>query len=88
MSGARKGRTDMKTMTCRQLGGACDHALRGETADAVIKAQDAHLQEVVAGGDQAHRDALDAMKGRWKHPLSGMKWYKSTKREFASLPEE
>jgi hypothetical protein len=27
------------------------------------------------------------MKGRWKNPLKGMGWYKSTKREFAGLPE-
>lgn len=35
----------MKTMTCRQLGGPCDHARRGESADDVIKAQDQHLKE-------------------------------------------
>ena len=35
----------MKTMTCQQLGGACDLELRGETADEVIKAQDKHLKE-------------------------------------------
>ena len=34
----------MKTMTCTQLGGACDLELRGETADDVIKAQDQHLR--------------------------------------------
>ena len=51
----------------------------GENADEVIKAQDAHLKEAVADGDDSHRDALRAMKSRWKRPLSGMKWYKSTK---------
>ena len=78
----------MKTMTCRQLGGACDLALRGETADEVIKTQDRHLREAVAGGDTAHGPALEEMKGRWKHPLRGMGWYKNTKREFAGLPED
>lgn len=75
-------------MTCSQLGGACDFPLRGETADEVIKLQDKHLNDVVAAGDGAHEGALKAMKGRWKHPVSGMKWYKNTKREFAALPEE
>lgn len=78
----------MKTMTCKQLGGPCDLALRGETADEVIQAQDKHLKDIVAGGDDAHRDALKEMKGRWRRPLSGMKWYKNTKREFAALPED
>jgi hypothetical protein len=77
-----------KTMTCRQLGGPCDLALQGTTADDVIKAQDRHLKEVVAGGDEAHQSALTSMKGRWKHPISGMGWYKNTKREFAALPED
>jgi hypothetical protein len=74
-------------MTCKQLGGPCDLPLPGDTADEVIKAQDKHLKEMVAGGDDSHQAALKAMKGRWKHPLSGMKWYKTTKRDFAALPE-
>ena len=78
----------MKTMTCKQLGGACDLQLRGETADEVIKAQDKHLREAVASGDTAHEQALREMKGRWKNPLKGMGWYKSTKKEFAALPED
>jgi predicted small metal-binding protein len=78
----------MKTMTCEQLGGPCDLPLRGDTADEIIKAEDRHLKEVVANGDEAHQDALKAMKGRWRHPVSGMAWYKKTKREFAALPED
>ena len=74
-------------MTCRQLGGPCDLALSGLTADEIIKAQDAHLKAVVALGDIAHADALSAMKGRWKHPVAGMRWYKKAKADFASLAE-
>lgn len=77
----------MKTMTCQQLGGPCDHELHGDNANDVIKAQDKHLREVVAEGDDGHRDALAAMKGRWKHPVSGMSWYRAAKRDFAALPE-
>jgi hypothetical protein len=77
-----------KTMTCEQLGGPCDLQLRGETADDVIKAQDKHLREAVAAGDSTHEPALKDMKGRWKHPIKGMGWYKDTKRAFAELPEE
>ncbi len=78
----------MKTMSCSQLGGPCDLPLRGNTADEVIKLQDKHLKEIVAGGDEAHKAALQAMKGRWKHPISGMGWYRNTKREFAALPDD
>ena len=78
----------MKTMTCKDLGGPCPLAHHGTTADEIIKAQDKHLRETVANGDTTHREALKDMKGRWRHPISGMGWYKATKREFAARPED
>jgi predicted small metal-binding protein len=77
----------MKTMTCNQLGGPCDLPHQGNNADEVIKAQDRHLKETVAGGDLTHEAALKEMKARWKHPVSAMGWYKQAKRDFAALPE-
>ena len=74
-------------MTCKQMGGPCDTSFQGSTADEVIKAQDKHLKEMVANGDEAHNDALQEMKGRWKNPLSGMKWYLKVRKDFAALPE-
>lgn len=78
----------MKTMTCKQLGGPCDLAHRGETADQVIKAQDAHLKEAVAAGDTSHEEAAKAMKGRWKNPIAGMGWYRQAKKDFAALADD
>jgi hypothetical protein len=80
--------TSMKTMTCRQLGGPCEFAHQGNTANDVIKAQDKHLREMVAGGDTAHEPAHNDMKGRWKNPLAGMGWYRQAKKDFAGLPED
>ena len=77
-----------KTMTCAQLGGPCDLGHSGDTADEIIKAQDEHLKEIVAGGDAAHEPALKAMKGRWRHPRASMGWYRATKDEFAALPDD
>jgi predicted small metal-binding protein len=78
----------MKTMTCRQLGGPCDHAHRGENADEVIVAQDQHLKDAVKAGDSDHVPAREDMKGRWRHPKRSMSWYLEAKRTFASLPED
>ena len=75
-------------MTCKQLGGPCDVELQGETADDVIKAQDRHLHEAVRNGDTSHAEALKEMKGRWKHPIAGMSWYRKAKRDFAALGAE
>lgn len=78
----------MKTMTCQQLGGPCDHEHHGDTADEIIRAQDAHLKEMVASGDEEHRPARDDMKSRWRRPVSGMRWYRQAKKDFAELPEQ
>jgi predicted small metal-binding protein len=75
-------------MTCKDLGGPCDLALSGQSADEVIRAQDKHLRDMVAGGDEAHVPAREDMKGRWRRPIAGMGWYRDVKRRFADLPED
>ena len=77
----------MKSMTCRQLGGPCEFEFQGDTADEIIKKQDKHLQERVSQGDVAHEQANNEMRSRWKHPISGMKWYRKTKNDFAALSD-
>jgi hypothetical protein len=78
----------MKTMTCKQMGGPCDTAFQGNTADEVIKAEDKHLKDMVKGGDVGHESALKAMKGRWKNPIKGMGWYRQVKKDFAALAKD
>jgi predicted small metal-binding protein len=78
----------MKQLTCKDLGGPCSLALTGSTADEVIKAQDRHLKDAVAQGQDDHAEALAAMKGRWKHPVAGMGWYRQVKRDFAAAAEQ
>ena len=78
----------MKTMTCRQLGGACELPLVGEDHNEIIHAQDRHLREAVAAGRDDHEPALRDMKARWRRPVSGMKWYRKVQRDFAALPSD
>lgn len=78
----------MKTMTCKQMGGPCDAPFHANKADEVIKAQDSHLKEMVVSGDKMHKSALTSMQDRWRHPVSGMGWYISTRKAFAALPED
>jgi hypothetical protein len=70
------------------MGGPCEMAFHGKTADEVIKMQDKHLKDAVAKGDETHKKAADEMKGRWKNPIKGMGWYMGTKKAFAALPED
>ncbi|MGB7448721.1 MAG: hypothetical protein WA892_06285 [Ornithinimicrobium sp.] len=77
----------MKIMTCRQLGGPCEHPHRGESADDVINAQDRHLKAAEQAGDATHQEAREVMKTRWRHPKRSMGWYRDMKQTFAELPE-
>ena len=76
----------MKSMTCKQLGGPCDLEHHGDDANEIIHAQDRHLKESVAAGSTDHEQALKEMKGRWKRPVSGLKWYRQVQRDFAAAP--
>ncbi len=78
----------MKTMTCKQMGGPCDMAMQGNTADEIIKAGDKHLREMVANGDESHKAALAMMDERWKNPAGGMEWYQKMQSDFAAMPED
>jgi len=78
----------MKTMTCHQLGGPCELAHIGDDANEIIKSQDSHLREAVAAGSPEHEPALQDMKGRWRRPISGMKWYRQVQRDFEALPSD
>jgi hypothetical protein len=80
--------TQMKTMSCKQLGGPCDLAHRGADANEIITAQDRHLKEAVANGNTDHEPAAKAMKARWRRPVSGLKWYRQVQRDFEALPFE
>jgi hypothetical protein len=76
----------MKRMTCKQLGGPCDLEHEGVDANEIIHAQDQHLKDAVAAGRSDHESALKDMKGRWRRPVSGLKWYRQVQRDFAALP--
>ena len=47
-----------------------------------------HLKEAEKTGDGTHREAREAMKGRWRHPKKSMGWYRDVKQAFADLPSE
>ena len=78
----------MVSLTCRQLGGACDLAHEGGDANEVIHAQDQHLKDAVAAGSTEHEPALRDMRARWRRPVSGLKWYRQVQRDFAALADQ
>ncbi len=78
----------MKTMTCNQLGGACDHKIIGETFDEMAKKAQEHGMEMAANGDEAHIKVMEAMKESMNDPEAMKEWVEQRKKEFDALPED
>lgn len=53
----------MKTMTCKQLGGACDKEFNAETFEEMAKLSKRHGMEMFQKRDEAHLNAMKQMQG-------------------------
>lgn len=51
----------MKSMTCRQLGGACDYVFSGDTFDDLAALSQQHSREMFQAKDAPHMDAVGRM---------------------------
>ena len=51
----------MKTMTCHQLGGACEQVFSGETFDDLAAQSQQHGKVMYAANDGPHMAAMGAM---------------------------
>ena len=77
----------MKTMTCKDLAGACDAEFHAETFDAMAQMSQKHGMEMVEQGDQAHIEAMEKMKGLMSNPEAIKEWYATVQKMFDSLSE-
>lgn len=75
----------MKSMTCRQLGGACDKVFSAETFEEIAKLSKAHGMEMFQAQDAAHLEAMQKMK-EMKSPEAMQSWVMARKAEFDALP--
>ena len=78
----------MKTMTCTQLGGACDYKITGETFEEMAQKAQEHGMEMAAAKDSAHLVAMGRMKELMSNPETLQKWMDGRKAAFDSLPED
>jgi hypothetical protein len=77
----------MKTMTCKQLGGACDMAFRADSFEEIADMSKRHGMEMFQKGDEKHLKAMNKMKDLMKSPAAMKDWFDGKKREFDDLPE-
>ena len=78
----------MKTMTCKQLAGACDQEFHAETFDEMGEISRTHAMEMAAKGDKGHIEKMEEMKGLMNKPGAVEAWFKNTQQEFDALPED
>ena len=79
----------MKTMTCNQLGGACDMEFHANTFDEISEMSKQHGMEMFQKNDEAHLKAMQKMRALMQSPDSNsmQEWLKQKREEFDALPE-
>ena len=78
----------MKTMTCKQLGGACDKKFSAESFDAMAELSRAHGMQMFQEGDKAHVAVIEEMIAMMNKPEEMQKWLDDKKALFAALTED
>ena len=79
----------MKTMTCKQLGGACDKAFTANTFDEIEEMSKSHGMEMFQKNDKPHLEAMNKMRDLMKSSDSDAMttWLKNKRDEFDALPD-
>ena len=78
----------MKTMTCKQLGGACDQTFRAATFEEMASLRKEHGKEIFMKNDAAHLEAMRAMQLLMETPNAMQDWFEEKKQAFNALPED
>jgi len=76
----------MKTMTCNQLGGACDKEFQADTFDEIAELSKKHGMEMYQQGDEQHKQAMNEMRILMQSPEAMTAWFEDKRKEFDALP--
>ena len=77
----------MKTMTCKDLAGACDVEFHAQTFDDMAEMSKKHGMEMVEKGDQAHIEAMEKMMELMSDPGAMKEWFETVQKLFDGLSE-
>lgn len=78
----------MKTMTCKELGGACDQTFTANTFDEIAMMVSKHAREKVGQGDAAHIEAMNEMRKSMTSPEAMTAWMDEKRNAFNALPKD
>ena len=77
----------MKTMTCKQLGGACDQKFHANTFEEMKQKSQKHAHEMYNKGDEKHIKVMKDMMVLMEDSAAMKKWMKNKEKEFLASPE-
>lgn len=77
---------NVKTMTCKQLGGACNKEFHANSFEEIAGMSKQHAMEMFQKKDAAHLKAMNEMQELMKKPEAMKEWFESKKKEFDALP--
>ena len=77
----------MKTMNCKQLGGACEEVFHANTFEEIAELSKQHGMEMFQLKDEAHLKAMEEMQRLMKKPEAMKEWFERKRKEFEALPE-
>ncbi|MFS4468488.1 DUF1059 domain-containing protein [Maribacter sp. 2210JD10-5] len=77
----------MKTMTCKELGGACDQEFKAETFEEIAELSKKHGMEMFQKNDTEHLQAMNEMKTLMQSPEAMQAWFENKREAFDALPE-
>ncbi len=77
----------MKTMTCKQLGGACNKEFHANTFEEIAEISKKHAMEMYQTGDEAHLKAMGEMQELMKSPELMSNWFDGKRKEFEGLAD-
>lgn len=78
----------MKTMTCQQLGGACDRKFSAKTFEEIAKMSQRHGQAMLEAQEPAHLEAMQKMSALMKDPVAMGQWMGEKRELFNRLEED
>lgn len=77
----------MRSMTCKELGGACDLKFHANTFEEIAEMSKKHGMEMFQENDAPHLEAMKEMQSLMQSPDAMNEWFGNKRKEFEALPD-
>lgn len=78
----------MKTMTCRQMGGACDETFSAASFEEMVELSKQHGMNMLQQGDEAHLKIMGEMQEIMQKPGAIEAYMAEKKKAFEEHPDD